>query len=113
LAANVKGDMNLTPLQFTGVDPDALHSWFLPKQYFNWSHYSDPTLTKLILQGQQITDQAHRQTIYSQVQKIIMDQALEMPIHQNIDLVVMNKNLKGVGYIGGGSEYFYAASLGG
>jgi peptide/nickel transport system substrate-binding protein len=113
LAANVKGDMNLTPLQFTGVDPDALHSWFLPKQYFNWSHYSDPTLTKLILQGQQITDQAQRQTIYSQVQKIIMDQALEMPIHQNIDLVVMNKNLKGVGYIGGGSEYFYAASLGG
>lgn len=112
-AANTKGDMSLTPLQFTGVDPDALHSWFLPDQYFNWSHYTDPTLTRLITQGQQETDPAARTTIYNQVQKIIMEKALEMPIHENVDLVMASKSLKGVNYIAGGSEYFYAATLGG
>ena len=26
----------------SAVDPDALHLWFLPDQYFNWSHYTEP-----------------------------------------------------------------------
>lgn len=110
-AANQKGDMSLTPLQFTGVDPDALHSWFLPKQYFNWSHYSSPDLTKLILQGQKTQDGPARDAIYQKVQRIIMDQALEMPIHENVDLVMTAKNLKGVTYLAGGTEYLYTASF--
>ena len=112
-AANTKGDMSLTPLQFTGVDPDALHSWFLPKQYFNWSHYTDPTLTHLIEQGQQVTSTEQRLSIYAQVQKIIMEQALEIPIHENVDLVMTSKRLTGVSYTAGGTEYLYNATLGG
>lgn len=111
LAANIKGDMSLTPLQYIAVDPDALHFWFLPDQYFNWSHFTDPKLTELIKQGQVETDPAKRIELYKQAQKIIMDQAVMMPIRQNIDLVVVSKKLTGVTYSGGGFEYLGAASL--
>jgi peptide/nickel transport system substrate-binding protein len=40
-----------------------------------------------------------------------MDQAVMMPIRQNIDLVMTTKNLTGLTYIGGGFEYLGAASL--
>ncbi|MDT0262642.1 ABC transporter substrate-binding protein [Jatrophihabitans lederbergiae] len=111
LASNIKGNMSLTPLQYIAVDPDALHLWFLPGQYFNWSHYTNPTLTSLINQGQKETDPAKRQTIYSQAQKIIMEQAVLMPIHENVDLVMTSKKLTGLTYSGGGFEYFGAASM--
>jgi len=111
LAANVEGDMSLTPLQYIGVDPDALHFWVLPGEYFNWSHWSDPELTDLIIQGQQESDTEKRIEIYSKAQKIIMDNAVLMPIRQNIDLLMTVKNLTGVTYSGGGFEYFGAASL--
>ena len=47
LAANIKGEMSLTTLQFAASDPDCLHFWFTPGQYFNWSHYSNPRLTEV------------------------------------------------------------------
>ena len=111
LAANIKGDMSLTPLQYIGVDPDALRLWFTPDQYFNWSHYTDPTLTKLIIDGQQELDPAKRDVIYAQAQKIIMDQALELPLRQNIDLVMTSPKLTGLTWSGGGFEYFGAAAM--
>ena len=111
LAANIKGDMSLTPLQYIGVDPDALHLWYLPHQYFNWCHFSDPTMTALITQGQQTIDPQKRQHLYAQVQAIIMKDALEMPIHENVDLVMTARSLTGLTYSGGGFEYFGAASL--
>ncbi|MCQ8783092.1 ABC transporter substrate-binding protein [Mangrovibrevibacter kandeliae] len=111
LAANIHGDMSLTPLQYIAVDPDALHLWFLPDQYFNWSHYTNPELTDLINKGQQETDPDKRVKIYSDAQRIIMEQAVMMPIRENIDLVMMSNKLTGVTYSGGGFEYFGAASL--
>jgi peptide/nickel transport system substrate-binding protein len=111
LAANINGTETLTPLQYIAVDPDALHLWYLPKQYYNWSHYTNPALTQLIMQGQQEINPTKRLQIYTQAQKMVMDQALEMPIHQNIDLLVMSSKLHGVTYSGGGFEYFYLASL--
>ena len=111
LAANLKGDMDLTPLQYIAVDPDALRLWFTPDQYFNWSHFTDPALTKLIADGQQELDPAKRLTLYAQAQKIIMDQAIELPIRQNIDLVMTSKKLTGLSYSGGGFEYFGAVSM--
>jgi peptide/nickel transport system substrate-binding protein len=40
-----------------------------------------------------------------------MDQAVLMPIHENVDLVMTSKNLTGLQYSGGGFEYFGAASM--
>ncbi len=111
LAANIKGDMSLAALQYIAVDSDALHLWFLPDQYFNWSHYTNPTLTDLILQGQKESDPAKRFAIYAKAQKILMDEAVIMPIRQNIDLIMTTRKLTGLTWSGGGFEYFGAASM--
>ena len=111
LAANIKGDMSMTPLQYIGVDPDALHLWFLPGQYFNWSHVGDPALGKLITAGQQELDAGKRAAIYRQIQRVIMENAMEMPIHENVDLVMTSPKLIGLTYSGGGFEYFGAAAM--
>ncbi|MCU1492880.1 MAG: Peptide/nickel transport system substrate-binding protein [Acidimicrobiaceae bacterium] len=110
LATNAAGQMSLTPLQYIATDPDALHLWFLPKQYYNWSKFTNSQLTGLIQKGQ-ITSGAGRLAIYDQAQKIIMQQAVEMPIHENEDLLLLSKSLRGVSYSGGGFEYFYTASI--
>lgn len=111
LAANIKGQINMTTLQFVDDDPDALHFWFLPGQYFNWSHYTNPRLTELLTEGEQVTDPGKRIAIYKAAQKIIMEQAIEMPVHQNIDLVMTSKKLTGLTWEGGGYEYFGAAAM--
>lgn len=111
LAANINGDMSLTPLQYIGVDADALSNWFTAGQYFNWSHYSNPKLDALFKQGREETDAAKRLPIYQEVQKILMEEAVMLPIRQNIDLVMTSKKLTGVTYSGGGFEYLGAASL--
>lgn len=111
LAANINGDMSLTPLQYIGVDADALSSWFTAGQYFNWSHYSNPKLDALFKQGREETDAAKRVPIYQEIQKILMEEAVMLPIRQNIDLVMTSKKLTGVTFSGGGFEYLGAASL--
>ena len=100
LAANVNGEMSMTPLQYIGVDPDALHFWFLPGEYFNWSKFSDPKLTELINRGPAGARSSQARRIYHEAQKIIMDQAVMMPIRQNIDLVMTSKKMTGLTYIG-------------
>ena len=111
LAANINGDMSMTPLQYIGVDPDALHLWYLPGQYFNWSHVDDAALGKLLTEGQQELDADKRVTIYHQAQRIIMEGAMVLPIHENVDLVMTSPKLTGVTYSGGGFEYLGAASM--
>lgn len=111
LASNLAGNMSLTPLQYIAVDPAALDLWFTPGQYYNWSHYTNPQLTKLIEEGEVTSSTSARAKIYQQAQQIIMQEAVDLPLHLNDDLLVYSKNLTGVTYSGGGFEYFYKASL--
>jgi peptide/nickel transport system substrate-binding protein len=111
LASNLAGNMSLTPLQYIAVDPAALDLWFLPGQYYDWSHYTNPQLTKLIEEGEVTTSSSARAKIYEQAQQIIMQEAVDLPLHQNQDLLTYSKNLTGVTYSGGGFEYFYKAVL--
>lgn len=108
---NTKGDFNLTPLTYVAVDPDALSFWFRPGSFYNWSHYTNSTLTSLLAEGKTSTDDAARAKIYQQAQKLIMDQAVMMPIHESQDLLTYSKKLTGMSYSGGGFESFYGASF--
>jgi len=111
LAANVDATINMTPLQYVSVDPDALQLWFNAGQYFNWSHWSDEALTKLLGQAAGEVDRAKRGAMYVEAQTIIMENAVLMPVRQNIDLTLASKDLQGLTYIGGGFQYFAAASF--
>lgn len=111
LAANVNGDASMTPLQYVGVDPDLLHFWFLPDQYFNWSHWSNPELTEIINNARSLQDVKERAAAYQDAQRIIMENAVIMPIRENADLMTMAKSIEGLTYSGGGFQYFGTASV--
>jgi peptide/nickel transport system substrate-binding protein len=110
-AAGTKGSTSLTPSQYVAVDSDGLSAWFLPAEYLNWSHYTNPTLTELLEQGRTTTSTHARAVIYQETSKLIMQQALMMPMHENQDLTMMSSKLKGVTYEGGGFELFHDATL--
>ncbi len=110
-AANIAGDMSLTPLQYIAVDPDALRFWFTPDQYFNWSHWSDPAFTALLDKAVAIQDPAKRAALYKDVQKMLLDQAVILPLRQNLDLTMAAKSVTGLTWSGGGFQYFGAARI--
>ncbi|MFZ0214426.1 MAG: ABC transporter substrate-binding protein [Candidatus Dormiibacterota bacterium] len=111
LASNLQGTFNLTALQYVAVDPDALHFWFLPGQYYNWSHYTNAQLTNLIQQGQVESNTAKRMQLYKQAQDIVMAQALELPLRENDALDLVSNQVSGLSYSGGGFEQFYQVSV--
>ncbi len=111
LQAMINGEAALGIAQYIAVDPDALRLWFTPGQYFNWSHFENAALTELIMRGQQETDPAKRAPLYAQAQRIIMEQAITLPLRQNLDLVMTTRKLTGLTWSGGGFEYFGAASM--
>ncbi|PDT64241.1 hypothetical protein CO683_39385 [Bradyrhizobium ottawaense] len=110
-AGSINGDFSLTPLQFACIDPNGLNRFFFPGENFAWSKFADPQLIDLLVEGQKEIDENKRADIYGKAQRIIMDNAVVMPIHQNNDLVVVSNKLKGVIFSGGGFEYLGAASL--
>ncbi|WP_172329760.1 ABC transporter substrate-binding protein [Mangrovicoccus sp. HB161399] len=111
LDLNIDGGSTLTPSQYIGVDPDALHFWFLPDQYFNWSHWTNDELTDLIYQGRSELDHGKRAAIYQKIQDILLDNAVILPIRQNLDLTLADKSVTGITWSGGGFQYFGAASI--
>ena len=47
--------------------------YFSSKSFVDYSNYSNPEVDKLIQQGMETLDDAQRKTIYTQVQKTVMD----------------------------------------
>lgn len=110
-AANVAGVENITPLEFSSLDPDLLRIEFTPGQYFNWSKVNDPQLTSILLKAETESNPTTRLKLYDQAQTIIMDQAMILPEHQNDDLYMMSPKVKGITVLPGGSLDFYSAYL--
>lgn len=111
LAANISGDMSLTPLQYIAVDPDSLRFWFTEGQYFNWSHWNDPEFTALMDDAVATQDVEARAELYKKAQKMLLDNAVVLPIRQNLDLTMSAKDLTGITWSGGGFQYFGAAKF--
>ncbi|MBL4916784.1 ABC transporter substrate-binding protein [Szabonella alba] len=110
-AANIAGEMNLTPLQYIAVDPDALRFWFTEGQYFNWSHWTDPAFTELLDEAVALADEGARAEAYREAQRILLDNAVILPIRQNLDLTMSAKNVTGITWSGGGFQYFGAVKI--
>jgi peptide/nickel transport system substrate-binding protein len=94
-------DFEIARLGYTGFDPDgsirvAFHSSQITQGgLFNRSHINDPKIDALIDQGAAETDAAKRKDIYQQLQQIIMDQALIIPVNEQVLYqVYSNKNVK-------------------
>lgn len=78
-------------------DPDPgfpLKSWFHSSGYL-FSHYSTPELDKLLEAGLATDDNAKRAEVYSEVQNIVMDNALVVPLSATVMLWGTNSKING------------------
>jgi peptide/nickel transport system substrate-binding protein len=107
---NASGGENLTVLEFANSDPAQLLQWNVPGQYFEkWTKVNDPALSRALVAGQSATSQSARVSDYQAAQKIIMQQAYEIPFHVNEDLLTFASSIHGIEYEGGGNDFFYQA----
>ena len=65
---------------------------------FNWSCYSNPEVDKLITDGKAEFDPAKRRAIYLRIEKILIDQAITVPLVDELSVWVMRGNVKGTTY---------------
>jgi ABC-type transport system substrate-binding protein len=107
---NAAGHMNSTVLEFANPDPAQMLQWYVPGQYFQkWTKVNDPGLSKQLEAGQETTSDSARVQDYLAAQKIIMQQAYEIPFHVNEDLLTFAASVSGIEYEGGGNDFFYQA----
>lgn len=91
---NAKGNENITPLQWTDVDPDALRVLFTPGHPFSWCNYNNSKFSALVNKAAGISSMKARLVLYKQAEKMLMNDAVLMPLHWNADLVLMSRGVK-------------------
>ena len=109
-AMNASGAMSMTASTFSEPDPAQMLDWYVPGQYFDqWTKVDNPALSTVLDAGQTTTSQSARVTDYLQAQKIIMNEAYEIPFNVNDDLLSFSSTVSGIEYEGGGDVFFYQA----
>ena len=89
---------NLVAWYDFGVDPSFLNRYFLSNGDSNWTGYKDPNLDGLLNQAVTSNDDNARRSLYAQIQKTIMDQALILPIRDYVNLNGSSSSLDGLAY---------------
>ncbi|HEY7030422.1 MAG TPA: ABC transporter substrate-binding protein [Thermomicrobiales bacterium] len=97
--ANARGDGNLAPLGADSSDPRILEITFRSSSIetgWAWSRYRNSDLDALLDAAAGEADPTKRASIYSQIQKIIMDNALIIPLVENTYFTVLRPSVHDV-----------------
>ena len=93
---------DILPVRWIQADPMCLENLFssanipAPGKYrYNWMQLNDPKLDALFAEGRAVTDPAKRNAVYADAQKIIMDSALWLSIHHQVQTVAYRADKKG------------------
>jgi peptide/nickel transport system substrate-binding protein len=92
------GEYNAIALNFSGLDPVVLNSFYLSDGRLNWSHYASLELDALLLLAQMTPNEVERASIYADIQEKIMDQALILPVREYVNLNGVRNGLYGLHY---------------
>ncbi len=108
-----RGDHNMAPFFFYAVDPSFANSIYSTEAIstFNWMHYSNADVDKLIQQGQQEVDPAKRAPIYIELNKKVMDDAVMIPIYYKAVVLAAKKSVQGFKYTVNGFPFFYNVTV--
>jgi peptide/nickel transport system substrate-binding protein len=101
VAAAGEGQHNLIPQALSSSDPDILRTFFHSKNVtggFNWSKFANADMDQWLDEGVRTTDAARRAELYEKAQKIIMDEALIIPIRDYVNLNIISAKVKGLCY---------------
>ena len=112
------GEHNLAVQIFGLSDPSVLainfHSKNIPQaggQGFNWARYSNPELDKLLDDGETELDPERRVALYQEAQRIILENALMIPVYILQQVYGRQSQLQGITYLPGGQPLMYTAYL--
>jgi peptide/nickel transport system substrate-binding protein len=61
----------------------------------NWAFFCDPELDALLQAGLETADEAEREGIYREVQRIIQENALVLPLYANVNVFGLNQSVQG------------------
>jgi peptide/nickel transport system substrate-binding protein len=92
------GDYNLVAFDTPGLDPAILNTRYLGSSGDNWTGYSSGDLDNLLVRATRTTDEAERREAYAQIQAIIMQQALILPVRDYVNLNAYTAHLTGLQY---------------
>jgi len=109
VSANESHQYNMATLQFSEDDPSVMYGEFYCGQYFDWIGECNAQLDKLLNAGQATTNTAQRLKDYQAAEKIVMDQALVMPLRVDENLDVFSSKIHGlIDYTGGNLDWYNA-----
>jgi peptide/nickel transport system substrate-binding protein len=94
--AQATGDYSAIALNFAGLDPIVLNSFYSAGARLNWSGVADPELDSWLLEAQAEMDAARRAELYATIQQRIMDQALILPIREPVNLNAVAPVVQGI-----------------
>ena len=90
------------PVMFLrSTDPDGLFALMhssLVGGNFNWSCVKDAKLDKLLEEGRRESEPAKRRSIYLQIEKLAIDEALTVPLVDELSVWAFRSNVQGVKY---------------
>ncbi|MDR7545162.1 MAG: ABC transporter substrate-binding protein [Armatimonadota bacterium] len=92
------GEHQATLMGYTYTSPDIVQLWFHSKNIgtgLTFSHHRDPALDRLIDESRSETDQRKRLEIYRDIQKLIVDRALWVPLWINTNYVAIQPTIMG------------------
>ena len=67
---------------------------------FNWSCVKDADIDNLLDQGRRETDAAKRKQVYLQLEQKLMDQALVVPLVDQLSVFALRPNVSGLKFTG-------------
>jgi len=109
-----RGDQNLANIFWWGVDPEALYSLYHSSQIekgFNWAHYTNPEVDKLLEQGYIESDFTARMELYKQAQVLIMEDAPAIPVWGKKALLAGQAAIQGIDFNLNVYPLFYNTTL--
>jgi peptide/nickel transport system substrate-binding protein len=101
LEAAREGKHNLIPFSLSSSDPDILRTFFHSSNAdsgFNWSKVRDPKLDELLEDGTRTLDLGRRKELYAEAQRLIMAEALILPMRDYVNLNATSARVKGLRY---------------
>ncbi len=90
------GEYNALSANFFALDPSVLNGFFLSTSSRNWSRYVDPELDAWLVSALTATDEARRAELYALVQGRIMEQALILPIREQVNVNATRPEIEGL-----------------
>lgn len=109
------GAHNLGSFGYYGADPYLLNIWVNSdaiKSGFNWSHYANPTVDKMIAKANATADESARDALYEQVGDTLMTDAIYLPLWDVNGAFTMPSSVQGLHPTFNGYITFHSATTG-